>query len=103
MMEPDGSFRFNYISRKTIDFYGIPPEIALQDPNTILEMIVEEDLEHVRASINDSAATLQEWRCQYRVQLADERGWMEGVAQPEKDEVGRTIWHGMVMDITKRK
>ncbi len=103
MLEPDNNFRFSYISRKSIDFYGIPPEILLQDPEAILEIIVEEDLKRVRATIAESAAALTEWRCQHRVRLGTEVRWMEGVAQPEKDEVGRIIWHGMVTDVTERK
>jgi diguanylate cyclase (GGDEF)-like protein/PAS domain S-box-containing protein len=103
VMEPDGEFRFTYISRKSIDFYGIPPEISMQKPSAIFDIIVADDIGRVHSSIDDSARILEEWRCQYRVELAGEIRWMEGVAQPEKDEVGRIIWHGMVMDITERK
>lgn len=103
ILEPDNDFRFSYVSRKSIDFYGIPPEILLQAPEAILEIIVDEDLKRVRATIAESAAAQEEWRCQYRVRLGTEVRWMEGVAQPEKDEVGRTIWHGMVTDVTERK
>ncbi|SET31769.1 sensor domain-containing diguanylate cyclase [Marinobacter segnicrescens] len=103
VMKVDGSFGFSYVSQKSIDFYGIPPELALQDPDAIFDIIVNEDLGHVHASIERSARNMEEWRCQYRVQLAGEVRWMEGVAQPEKDEVGQIIWHGMITEITERK
>lgn len=103
VLDQDGSFRFTYVSRKSIDFYGIPPEVSLQDPSAIFDIIVRDDIDRVLSSIRHSAGTMGEWRCQYRVQVDGAVRWMEGVAQPEQDEVGRIIWHGMVMDITQRK
>lgn len=103
VLEKDGRYRINYISQKSIDFFGIPPEVAQQDAHAIFEIIVEEDLDRVHQSIAQSARNLEEWRCQYRVQLAGELRWIEGVAQPEKDDSGRVIWQGILTEITERK
>lgn len=103
IMDHDGQHRFTYVSRKSADFYGITAEESLANPSAIFDIIDREDIQRVHLSIAKSAETLTEWRCQYRVNLKDGVRWMEGVAQPEKDEFNRVIWHGMVMDITERK
>jgi diguanylate cyclase (GGDEF)-like protein/PAS domain S-box-containing protein len=103
VMERSGRFHFTYVSSKSMDFYGIPAEDSLRDPDVLFDIILPEDRDLVMNSTTESAETMSEWRCQYRVRLDDHIRWMEGVAQPEKDEVGRIVWHGMVMDITERK
>ena len=103
VMERSGRFHFTYVSSKSMDFYGIPAEDTLRDPDVLFDIIVPEDRALVMSSATESAETMSEWRCQYRIRLGDDIRWMEGVAQPEKDEVGRIVWHGMVMDITERK
>lgn len=103
VMDTDGQYRFTYVSRKSFDFYGIPAEETLTNPSTLFDIIVRDDIQQVLDSIVESAENLTEWRCQYRIDVNGEIRWMEGVAQPEKDELGRIVWHGMAMDITERK
>ncbi|MFC4257613.1 diguanylate cyclase [Marinobacter lacisalsi] len=103
VMDPDASFRFTYVSPKSMDFYGIPAEETQHDPAAIFDIILPEDRSRVQDSTMESAKTMSEWRCQYRIRVGGNIRWMEGVAQPEEDEVGRIVWHGMVMDITERK
>lgn len=101
--DTDGSFRFTYVSRKSLDVYGLPAEDTLKSANVLFDIILPEDLGTVMDTIERSASTMTEWRCQYRIGVDGDVRWMEGVAQPEEDEVGRIVWHGMVMEITERK
>ncbi|GGY61043.1 sensor domain-containing diguanylate cyclase [Marinobacter zhanjiangensis] len=103
VLERDGTYRFTYVSRKSMDFYGIPAEDTLEDPSALFDIIIKDDISEVMETIRRSARSMTEWRCQYRIRVNDDIRWMEGVAQPEEDEVGRIVWHGMVMDITERK
>ena len=101
--DTDGEFRFTYVSRKSQDIYGIPAEDTLTHPSALFDIIHRDDIQRVNDTIADSAQNLTEWRCQYRIQVSGGSRWMEGVAQPETDELGRIVWHGMAMDITERK
>lgn len=102
-VEPSGAFHFTYVSDKCRDFYGLSPQEIVEDASLVFDLIFPDDLEIVNRSIAESHASLQEWRCQYRLAVNGDIRWFEGVAQPNREPEGRVVWHGMVMDITERK
>jgi diguanylate cyclase (GGDEF)-like protein/PAS domain S-box-containing protein len=103
VMEPDGTQRFPYMSRKTEDFYGFPPEFAMRYPNRIFDAVHPDDLDHVRETITRSYESLCEWECDYRVNINGTSRWMRGVSQPERDSDGTVTWHSMIINIDKQK
>ncbi len=103
VLEPDGRYYFSFMSEKTWDFYGVSPEAALRDPDTIFNMVHPEDLAALHESISVSARTMEEWVCEYRVAINDRVNWVRGVSRPEKDPDGTITWHGMVTNIDRQK
>mgnify|MGYP001627836502 CR=1 FL=1 len=103
VMETDGEVSFTYVSRKSDEIYGVAAEDSMASPSALFDVILKEDVQRVHESTAESARSMTEWRCQYRISVHGETRWMEGVAQPEKDDLGRIVWHGMAMDITERK
>jgi diguanylate cyclase (GGDEF)-like protein/PAS domain S-box-containing protein len=103
VMKPDGTYHFPYMSRKTQDFYGFPPELAMSNPEYIFDVIHPDDLENVRKTIAESYESLSEWTCEYRVQIKGKSLWMRGVSLPEKESDGSVTWHGMVINIDTQK
>lgn len=103
ILEPDGRYHFSYLSEKTRDFYGLTPEECLEDPEKIFALVHPDDLPRVRETIDESARSLQEWVCEYRVNTDRGTYWLKGVSQPEKDPDGRISWHGMIMNIDTQK
>ncbi|MGM0768296.1 MAG: sensor domain-containing diguanylate cyclase [Pseudomonadota bacterium] len=103
VLEPDGRYHFSFLSEKTRDFYGVSAEAGVRDPNRIFDMIHPEDLPTVHQSIAESARTLEEWVCEYRVVVDDRVNWVRGVSRPEKDPDGTITWHGMVTNIDRQK
>ena len=56
------------------------------------------------ASIQESAATQQQWRLEYRVRFPDGTvRWLFGNANPERRADGTVLWHGFIADITEQR
>lgn len=103
VLNPDGSFYFPYLSRKTEDFYGISAEYAKANPEQMFDPIHPEDLPRVYETIDQSAKSLSEWVCDYRIVQGDQVRWLRGVSRPERDPSGSITWHGIVTDIDEQK
>jgi diguanylate cyclase (GGDEF)-like protein len=103
VLEPNGRYYFSYLSDKTWDFYGLTAHECLSDPEKIFNLIHPDDLPRVHESIAQSAETLEEWVCEYRVQTQHGSYWLKGVSRPEKDPDGRISWHGMTINIDTQK
>jgi PAS domain S-box-containing protein len=100
----DRSTRFSYMSDRIRDLFGIEPEQALADADAVFGRIDHEGRAAVRASVMASAASLGEWRCEFRIRRTDgaER-WILGMSTPERLPDGRTVWHGYMEDVTERR
>lgn len=101
---PDGTGTFPYVSAGVLDIYGVPAEQMRHDSVVLRDLVHPEDLPACLASLEASAAQMQPWRHEYRVQIAG-RGtlWRQGNAHPKRQADGSLIWHGFITDITERK
>ncbi len=103
-MLPDGSFRFPYASEAIHSIYNVSPDEVKNDASPILNVIHPDDVSRVLDTINESAATLEPWVLEYRVQHRDGQiRWLYGYANPERLDNNSTLWHGFITDITDRK
>ncbi|MDX1810281.1 MAG: PAS domain S-box protein [Sulfurospirillaceae bacterium] len=104
-LSSDKQEEFLYVSKGIIDVYGISPQNALKDINTVREIIHHEDIANFRASIIKSAQTLDAFNVEFRVNHPFKgKLWLESKAIPENPSPdGSIIWHGITVDITKRK
>jgi PAS domain S-box-containing protein len=104
LRKPDGTYRMPFASDAIRAIFGCSPEDVRDDFSPIARVILPEDFDRVVASIEDSAAHLTIWECEYRVQIPDGPvRWMWGRAIPERLTDGGISWHGFVADITERK
>lgn len=105
VQKPDGQYHFQYLSQKSEDFFGISPEQGLLDPEALFRMIHPDDIERVRASIAESASTMSQWNCDYRIQIGGETHWVRGQSRPdpEKGPGGEITWHGLIVNIDAEK
>src|ERR1019366_49147 len=70
----------------------------------VFSLIHPDDIGHVRATIAESARTLNPWRDDFRVchtRLGEI--WVEGHSVPQREPDGSTLWHGFIQNITARK
>ena len=104
LLRPDGSSCFPYTSPGIRDIYGVSCGEVQNDASQALMHIHADDLAQVTSAINQSAATLQIWQQEYRVQHP-EKGliWVEGRATPQRMNDGSVLWHGFISDISERK
>ncbi|HQQ69697.1 MAG TPA: diguanylate cyclase, partial [Alicycliphilus sp.] len=100
-LEPDGRSHFPYASPGVAEIYGFTPEQLQADAAPVFARIHPDDLEPVRAYIQEAARTLADWRAEYRVVLPG-RGerWLSGQARPQRLEGGAVLWHGYIHDMT---
>ncbi|WP_305047129.1 hybrid sensor histidine kinase/response regulator [Geoalkalibacter sp.] len=103
-LRPDGSSCLPYASEGLRAIYGVTPQEVRDDAAPIFSVIHPDDLPDAQRSVERSAATLETWRNEHRVCLADGRiAWLEGMATPERLTDGSILWHGFITDITVRK
>lgn len=103
VMEPDGHYRFPFLSRKTEEFYGVSAEAAMADPELLFNLVHPDDLPRMRESIITSATTLKQWVCDYRIVRDCGTQWVRGTSQPERAPDGRVTWHGITTNIDDQK
>lgn len=103
-LKADGSSAFPYASDGIINIYGVTPQQALEDANTVWKAIHCDDVERVEKSIQQSVDTDTLWSCEYRLVNAEgaER-WVSGSANPEIQPDGSVLYYGYIYDITDRK
>lgn len=103
-IDKNGKSSFPYANSGIENIYEVSPKEVKQDASVAFERIFKEDFKKVKDSIAKSAETLEDWVCEYRVDLP--KGgikWLKGDAKPEKLEDGSTLWHGYINDITEKK
>jgi len=100
----DGHLSFPYASAGIAEIYELTPQDVAQDAARIDALIHPDDLEAWRDSFVQSAAFLQPWHLEYRVQLPNQGlCWRQGDARPQRLARGVTVWHGFITDVTERK
>ncbi len=103
-LSADGRASFPYSSLGINAIYHVSPDQVKENADQVFKVLHPEDLESVNISIQDSAAKLSAWQCDYRVKFEDGTiEWRRGLAQPQREVDGSTLWHGFIMDITKEK
>ncbi len=100
----DGATSLPYFGAALADLFGIDQEDVRLGGAAVFRHIAPEDIEPVRASIQESARTLAPWHFEWR-HLHPARGesWIEAFSSPVRDADGGTTWHGVVQDVTERR
>jgi len=103
-LDPDGRSAFPYASPGMNDIYEVTPAEVQADASPVFERLHPEDYERVANLIQESARTLQEFYCEFRVILPRQGlRWRWSQAHPERMADGGTLWHGIISDITEAK
>ncbi|RWU11561.1 sensor domain-containing diguanylate cyclase [Pseudidiomarina gelatinasegens] len=101
---PDGSMRFPYSSEGISDIAGVSPEQIRDDASVLFSLIHPDDISKVQHSILESAQSLTEWFCEYRLIKGDSERWLTGYAVPERDDASGVVrWYGQIVDTTADK
>jgi len=96
--------RFLYFSERGPEVFGVPVHEVLADANLLWNTITVEDRRRMKQALRVSAATMSEWRSEFRLAREDSPArLLLATATPERLDVQRTVWHGYVEDITERR
>lgn len=100
---PDGARRFNYVSPRVRDIFGIAPDDWLQDANVL--KIHPDDEARYNTALQESKRTLKPLQFEGRYVLPNgEERWWEGIAKPTLHKpTGATVFNGVILDIGERK
>ena len=94
-----------FASAGIASIYELNAEQVKDDASALFARIHPDDLDNIRASIKESAHSLQPWHLEYRVNLPQKglRWLLLSASNPLKQEDGSIIWYGLNSDITERK
>lgn len=103
-MDASGNLQLPFVSRRINELLEISAKEAQEDIQSLFVRIHPQDYPGIMASIAQSARSLKTWQEEFRVVLP-ERGlrWLEGMAQPERQDDGGILWYGFVSEVTERK
>lgn len=103
-MHPDGGFRYDFLSCKCRDIFGVAAAEVVRDASLLIGMIPESDLDQVVHAIDESAKDLSPYMIEHRMVRSDGRTvWVKASSIPQRMDDGDVVWDGVALDITDRK
>ncbi|MDZ7951507.1 PAS domain S-box protein [Nostoc sp. DedQUE09] len=104
LQRQDGSIFIPYISSSCKYLYELEPEAVQADFQVLYKLIHPQDIKAFTESIAVCRTTLTPWHWEGRIVTPSGKlKWIQGTSQPELQEDGDFLWHGLVIDITDRK
>lgn len=101
--EADGRASMPYASAGLVSLYDLSPEVLEFSDLPWLARVHADDVDALLAARDDSARRLGIWQARYRVRAAGNGWhWHQLRAQPYAEPDQRTVWHGMVVDVTQQ-
>ncbi len=99
----DGCDRFTFVNSGCRDLFEVEPSTALQDANSIWNLIHPDDRPSFQASVAAAAENFLPWDWQGRIITpSGQLKWIQGRASALRTEDGDT-WDGLLIDITATK
>jgi PAS domain S-box-containing protein len=104
-IEDDGSSRYSYISAAVQTLFGVAPDAAIADADSLLNRIHADDAVWVRAEVFAAVAERRAMSIEFRICTpAGHEKWVHLLSQPAIDPGdGREGRVGMLFDITGRR
>ena len=95
---------WTYVSPQIESILGFSPEEWCADPTLWEQRLHPEDRDRAIADEEAAAAGISIGSCDYRMLARDGRVvWLADDAVVERDDEGRSYWHGVLYDISDRK
>lgn len=97
----NGGWRFDYISPRVVDIYGVSQEAAMLDHSALTSRIHPDDAEDHRASVEHAVAVGCDWAHLHRIITPEGiTKWILAQATPRKALSGDVIWSGVLVDVS---
>ena len=104
VLEPGGEHRIGWMSQGCHDLWEVSAQAAEQDADLLWSLVDAQDLAAMRASLLDSARSLEDWVHEWRITTASgQRKWLHGTGRPQRMAEGGVIWNTVIVDVTDSK
>jgi PAS domain S-box-containing protein len=104
VLEPGGAHRIGWMSQGCHELWEVAPSAAEQDADLLWALVDAQDLVAMRASVLESARSLEDWVHEWRITTASgQRKWLHGVGRPQRMTDGRVVWNTVIVDVTDSK
>ncbi|HEX7968202.1 MAG TPA: PAS domain-containing protein [Stellaceae bacterium] len=104
IVRPSGEITFPYLSPECAELFNVRPEDVKRNADRVLLMIHPEDAEPFRRSLREAGAELRLWSHDYRIiDWGGNVRWLHGRATPRRLPGGDIVWHGAMVEVTRRK
>lgn len=103
-LHADGSDRVTYVSTGCRDLWEVEAEDVEEDAGILWEMIDPDDVDPMRASIEESGRTLADWFHEWRITTpSGAHKWLQATGVPHRAEGGAILWNTFIVDVTDRR
>lgn len=100
----DGTDSFDFLSTNAGSIMGLGREQLMDDATSMRGAVLHEDLNHLEAEIERSAAALSPLEVDFRIRAPDGRiRWLRSSGIPDREAGGDVVWNGYWSDITQIK
>lgn len=104
VLAPGGEHRIGWMSQGCQELWEVAPQAVEHDAEVLWAMVDEQDVPAMRASVLDSARTLEDWVHEWRITTASgQRKWLHGVGRPQRLADGTVVWSTVIVDMTHGK
>ncbi|WP_448598676.1 bifunctional diguanylate cyclase/phosphodiesterase [Thermoleptolyngbya sp.] len=104
LLRPDGTDGVLYMSQGCVRLWEVEAQAVVTDASLLWQMVHPEDLPEMRASVMESAQTLEPWSWAWRITTpSGQEKWLEAAGRPTRYANGDIIWDTLILDVTDRK
>jgi PAS domain S-box-containing protein len=96
--------RFLYVSERSTDLLGLPPQRLMQDSSAWHRLVTSEDQQRIAIDAAAAVGSSEPWLTEYRIQHPDTGlRWLRVTSTARAEADGATLWHGYIEDITETR
>lgn len=101
---PEGSFKFEYLSYACRDIYELESEEIFKNPHLCFDQNHPDDRQYLEEKIAASARSLEPFAFEWRIVTPSGKlKWLQSNSRPERRDNGDIVWYGVLFDISDRK
>lgn len=103
-VDTSGKLSFPYCSAKASEVLGLSAETIVENPDSVLSLIHEDDIEEYHKSNLISFKQMKPWKWEGRLRTHGNKiRWFRGTSTPVRQSDGSVIYDGLFLDITTQK
>ena len=102
-VQPDGRLLFHYVSDRWLQMCGLARDALMADPGLALDVIHPDDRDAMLQANLVAHQTQQPFHWEGRLQVQERDTWVAISSNPRRLEENRTLWEGVMIDISAYK